>query len=97
MKIVYTNKASESLREIVRFLIENKLDKSFIKKHLIEIKQGISDLLSVFPEAGVEVKMDNLTCRRIMVKSYNVLYRHQPNKSLIQVLLVYKHNQPKLN
>ncbi len=96
MRIVYTHKAQNSLKEIANYLKENDLELSFIKNHLEEIRFGIKKLLTIFPEAGVEMEIDFIHCRRIMVKKYSVLYRYIKELQTIQILLIYSSNEPTL-
>lgn len=95
MKIVFTTKAQASIKQIASYLQESKLEKSFITKHLKELKAGIVNILTSFPESGSQLELNGVLCRRLVVKHYNILYRFdKPN--LIRVLLVYKQNLPKM-
>lgn len=96
MKIEYSIKAIDSLEKIAVFLKSNSLSDLFIKNHLDTLKDSIENLLTTFPNAGIEQKTVGYSCRKIMVKDYGVLYRHTPERELIQVLIVYKSNQPTL-
>jgi mRNA-degrading endonuclease RelE of RelBE toxin-antitoxin system len=72
-----------------------KNSQQFVKKYLVEIKDGILKLLGTFPESGVPFKVDNIECRKITVNNYSVLYSLDKDKVII--LLIFKQNLPHLN
>jgi mRNA-degrading endonuclease RelE of RelBE toxin-antitoxin system len=95
LQIEFTQQATISLLEIGQYLLDEKLSKQFVKKYLVEIKDGILKLLGTFPESGVPFKVDNIECRKITVNNYSVLYSLDKDKVII--LLIFKQNLPHLN
>lgn len=54
-------------------------------------------LLETFPDAGVPTVVGAVTCRKLVVKGYNVLYQHESESARVIVLLVYRENIPLLD
>lgn len=96
MKLVYTYTARGSLRQLASYLKKNNLDTHFIKNYIKELREGISKVLTTFPEAGVVEQIDELTCKKIIVKDQVVLYQYKPEQKLIKIIIIYRHNLPTL-
>lgn len=54
-------------------------------------------LLETFPDAGVPTVVGAVTCRKLVVKGYNVLYQHESEFARVIVLLVCRENIPLLD
>ncbi|SFR49138.1 type II toxin-antitoxin system RelE/ParE family toxin [Thiomicrospira sp. ALE5] len=93
-QIRYTPKARESIKQIAHYLIGQTKSKAFVKKHLDDFRASLCQLLTTFPEAGVQIQIEEISCRRVVVSGYSVLYLLEPEYAII--LLVYKQNEPKL-
>jgi plasmid stabilization system protein ParE len=94
LSIRYTPKASASLGEIGRYVLEQTQSKAFTRQHIEKLRVSLHALLSAFPEAGVPVQIDGICCRRIVVEGYSILY--MPRADEVIILLIYKQNEPKL-
>lgn len=92
---IFTTKARVSLKQIASYLQENNLNKSFITEHLEELKNGSINILTKLPESDNELEINNVLCRKLVVKNYTILYRFD-SPQLVRVLLVYKQNRPHL-
>jgi len=91
----YTLKARASIKQVAEYLLEQTTSKVFVKQHLDKLRGSIEKLLTSFPDAGVQIKLQGMVCRRIVVQGYSVLYT--VNNDEIAILLIYKQNEPKLN
>lgn len=96
MKVLYTLQARESLKEIAFYLKDNSLPSYRIKNYLEDIRGGIQALLTTFPEAGVVSTIGRHSVRKVMVKGCSVLYQYDSQQQAVHVLLIYKHNLPRL-
>jgi len=91
----YTLKARSSIKQVADYLLEQTKSKTFVKQHLDKLRKSLEELLTSFPDAGVQIQLQGMVCRRIVVQSYSVLYALQENE--VVILLIYKQNEPKLN
>lgn len=96
MKLFYTPKARLCLTQVAGYLKESDLSGGFMKKHIQELRQNIRNLLTTFPEAGIEQFVDGVNCRRVVIKEYSILYNYESNSNQIHILLIFKHNLPSL-
>jgi plasmid stabilization system protein ParE len=93
--IRYTLKARTSIQQIAEYLLEQTTSKAFVKQHLEKLRKSIEELLTSFPDAGVQIQLQGMECRRLVVQGYSVLYVVKDCE--VAILLIYKQNEPKLN
>ena len=93
--IRYTLKARSSITQIAKYLLAQTASKSFVRQHLDKLRQSVKELLTSFPGSGVQIKLQDISCRRVVVQGYSVLYVLK--ESEVVILLIYKQNEPKLN
>lgn len=93
--IRYTLKARTSIQQIAEYLLDQTTSKAFVKQHLEKLRKSIEELLTSFPDAGVQIQLQGMTCRRLVVQGYSVLYVVKDGE--VAILLIYKQNEPKLN
>lgn len=97
MKISFTRKAQSSLQELASYLLQQQLSARFVRNHLENLHAAMVSLLETFPDAGVPTVVGTVTCRKLVVKGYNVLYQHKSETAQVVVLLIYRENIPLLD
>lgn len=97
MKISFTRKAQSSLQALASYLLQQQLPTSFVRNHLENLRAAMVSLLETFPDAGVPTVVGAVTCRKLVVKGYNVLYQHESEFARVIVLLVCRENIPLLD
>src|SRR5690625_1950435 len=96
MRVLYTLQARESLNEIASYLKDNSMSSNKIKNYIEDILLDINTSLTTFPEAGVVSTVGRHSVQKVMVKGYSVLYQYDSQQQTVHVLLIYKHNLPRL-
>ena len=87
IKIVWTLRARQDLREISTFIAKDNPPAAFKLGDLIF---GRVDSLTVFPELGQVVPERNQTnLREIVVKNYRIIYRLCPAKKTLEILRIW--------
>jgi plasmid stabilization system protein ParE len=84
VRIVYSLRARQSLREILLFVAEHSPEAAL--RLVDDVERRLEKVLGVFPEAGA--RMDDGT-RFVVVRNHSVVYRYDAGRGEVVVIAVF--------
>ncbi len=92
--LFFTQRAAKRLRAIADYLLSKTGSQQTAEQQVLEIQRYLLDILLPYPEAGVQIDGYGKGVRKISYKSYTILYKINLAKSRIDILNIYRYNQP---
>lgn len=92
IKIVFSPRARQRLEEIADYLYQQQLSKTFVLDYLKRFETWLETVLGQFPESGHLMPEFGAGIRRVVYREYSFVYRI--NDDVIEILTVYRENQP---
>ncbi len=91
-RIIFSPRAQQRLGEIADYLYQQHLSEQFVLDYLQRFEDWLTTLLGQFPESGSLMPEYGPDIRRVVFQKYSFVYR--VNKNVVEILTLYRENQP---
>jgi plasmid stabilization system protein ParE len=93
-RLFFTQGAVKRFRAISDYILNKTGSAQLAEQQVLEMQRYLLDVLLPYPEVGVQVDFYGKGVRKISHKGYAVLYRINLLKNRIDILSIYRYNQP---
>jgi len=92
LHVIFSPRAKRRLKEILDYLYEQQLSKSFVQEYISRFETWLEMVLGQFPDSGTPMTGYGQGIQRIVYREYSFIYRIKGEK--IEILTIYKENLP---